>query len=64
MMEPSEYLQRRGDTLLAQAHVLLASGEHVQAAAAAAAALDLYERKGDVRRAAATRGLLDSFEGA
>jgi ATP/maltotriose-dependent transcriptional regulator MalT len=57
-LEPTEDLIRHGETLLALARVLRAAGRDAKAIAEARAALELFERKGDVPDAARVRNFL------
>jgi tetratricopeptide (TPR) repeat protein len=56
----TDYLDSRASALLALAHASIAAGDSSTAAAAAAEAVDLYARKGNVVRLAAARALLES----
>ena len=64
LLERTDYVVQRSEALVALARVCEAAGESGQAVEAARTALDLYERKGHLVGAAATRTMLDAFGAA
>jgi tetratricopeptide (TPR) repeat protein len=64
LLERTDYVVQRSDALVALARVCEAAGESGRAVEAARSALDLYERKGHLVGAAATRAMLDAFGAA
>jgi tetratricopeptide (TPR) repeat protein len=61
LLEPTDVINVRADTLVQLAHVLAAAGEESEAARALEQALDLYERKGNVVSAGRAREMLTTL---
>ena len=61
LLERTEYVVQHAEALVVLARVYEAAGESGQAVEAAQRALELYERKGHLVGAAATRAMLDAF---
>ena len=64
LVEPTDFSERRGDTLATLAWVYGAAGEQDAAGDAAQRALDLFEQKGDVVHAARVRVFLEELGAA
>ncbi len=60
LLEPTDFLDERGDVVAVQAEVLALTGRIEEATAALEEALSLYERKGAVASAQAARRMFDA----